>query len=136
MVKRAASLLAGLLAVVINLALLGLFGWAAFNPRGIYGPVREQVDFVVMLFAVFPLANLVALLLQGVGSPGSGRYIKVVRVLNVGLVVVAVIFGVASALESTFSRVEQVATLFLLVPPAATALALHSPRTITMETRP
>ena len=133
MVKRAASLIAALLAVVINIALLGLFGWAAANPRGIYGPVREQVDFIAMLFALFPLANLVALGLQGIGGPSRGRYVKAVRVLNVGLVVVAVVFGVASALESTFSGLEQVATLFLLVPPAATALALHSPRAITME---
>jgi hypothetical protein len=121
------------LAVVINIGLLGLFGWAAFNPRGIYGPVREQVDFMAMLFAAFPLANLVALHLQGRGSPSRGRYVKAVRVLNMGLVVVAVIFGVASALESAFSGLEQVATLFLLVPPATTALALRSPRTITME---
>ena len=135
MLKRATSFLAALLAVVINIALLGLFGWAAVNPRGIYGPVREQIDFMAMLFALFPLANLVALGLQGKGDSGRGRYVKAVRVLNVGLLVVAVAFGVASALESTFSGLEQVATLFLLIPPATTALALHSPRAITMEAR-
>ncbi len=135
MVRRAASLIATLLAVVINIGLLGLFGWSAFNPRGIYGPVREQVDFIAMLFAVFPLANLVALHLQGTGSPSRGRYVKAVRVLNMGLVVVAVVFGVASALESPFSGLEQVATLFLLIPPATTAMALHSPRAITMKAR-
>jgi hypothetical protein len=134
-VKRAASLIAALLAVVINVGLLGLFGWAAFNPRGIYGPVREQVDFMALLFAVFPLANLVALGLQATASPSRGRYVRAVRVLNMALVVVAVTFGVASARESTFSSLEQVATLFLLVPPATTALALHSPKAITMEER-
>ena len=126
MVRGGWSVLAGIVATLVNLGLLALLVWLAFNPG---------VGFVAMLLAVFPVANLIALLLRGESAPGKRRYVKVVRILNLCLVGVALVFGVASAAELTFSGLEQMATLFLLIPPAATAMALRSAMSMTPDPR-
>jgi chromate transport protein ChrA len=127
MVRGGWSLLAGVVAALVNLGLLVLLGWLAF---------KREVGFVAVLLAVFPAANLIALVLRGASTQGKRRYVKVVRILNLCLVGVALVFGVASAAELTFSGLEQMATLFLSIPPAATAMALHSARPMTPDPRP
>ena len=127
MVRGGWSVLAGIVAALVNLGLLALLGWLAFNP---------EVGFVTMPLAVFPVANLIALVLRGASTPGKRRYVKVVRILNLCLVGVALVFGVASAAELTFSGLEQMVTLLLLIPPAATAMALQSAKSVMPDLRP
>ncbi len=122
--------LAGILAGAINFWLLRYLVWNALNPHGIFGRVRERFDFASMIMALVPLANLIAILLRILGPPRTQALIKVIRGFNVFLVVGALVFGVASAVESSFSGFEQLGTLLLLLPPAATVLALHSPKQI------
>jgi len=127
MLKRSLWLLAQIVALVVNVSLLLLFGWSAFNPRGVFGAVDKSIDFLALAFATFPMVNLAAIFIRWMRDNNLSPFLKAVRVMNLSLVIVALVFGVASAFESTFSHLEQVATLFLLIPPTVTSLALGAP---------
>jgi hypothetical protein len=58
-VNRARFPIAAVLAAVINLFLFGVLVWAALE-----GDFREVADIVAMFLALFPLLNLVALVLR------------------------------------------------------------------------
>ena len=126
--KRASLPIAAVLAASINLLLLAVLLWSAIE-----GDVREMADIVVMCLALFPLLNLVALVLRASSSESTATFVKATRVLNFCLAAAAVLVGVASASELTFSGLEQVATLLLLVPPVLTAWALSTPLPISSQ---
>lgn len=113
-------------AALLNAGLIALFGWTALHPFGLYGPLKQDHDFGALAVAVFPLANLLAIVVRGSSASSGHRFIKVMRFLNLALVAMALLFGAGSAIELTYSGIERFATLLLLVPPGATALALST----------
>jgi len=127
-VNRARFPIAAVLAAVINLFLFGVLVWAALE-----GDFREVADIVAMFLALFPLLNLVALVLRRSGSQRTAKFVKATRVLNFCFAGAAILFGVASVSELTFSGLEQAATLLLLVPPVLTAWALSTPQPISPQ---
>jgi hypothetical protein len=85
------------MAALGNLGLLALLGCLVLNP---------EVGFVAMLLAVFPVANLIALVFRGESTPGKRRYVKVVRILNLCLVGAALVFVRADAVGRTSDLVS------------------------------
>ena len=79
---------------------------------------------VRVITTIIPTANLLALSWRWSKNPRKQNFLTAVLWANRVGVALAVLFGVASAVELTYSGLEKMATVLLLVPPAVTAIAL------------
>jgi hypothetical protein len=114
------------LAIGLNLmAILALIlGGALLFGSG--GAVRDIAAIAVCL--TIPVANLVALGLKHSANSRAIRFSTVILWVNRAGIGLGAIFGIASAVELTYSGQEIMATLALTIPPAVTSLALSKHR--------
>jgi hypothetical protein len=114
-----------IVAMGINIVLLIVLARASLFPSRIFGSPGPSDAIVPACLAAVPIANLVALLqaFMRFGDRGT-RLVRIVSWANRVGVVLGVLFGVASAVELTYSSIEIMMTLVLVIPPACTAIAL------------
>lgn len=103
----------------LNLAMAVLLVWLAFSPPAFNGKTPDK-DPTYLIFVTYFLINSITLLFFNGNKRSIKMFRQIVYSFNLLLVLGAIIFGVASALESVFSGPEIFAALLLLTPPLIT----------------
>jgi hypothetical protein len=119
-VKRA---VATVVAAIVNVCLIVLVLFLFLGPSALLSDRRQPPSVVELLPILYPATNVGALFaafrLRGRSLLPSAAYY-----FNGGLAVIGLLFGLGSAIESTFSNLEQVATAVILIPSVTTWYAL------------
>jgi hypothetical protein len=112
------------LAVMVNLALVATLLWLGVRQPRPYGEPSTSNALGFAVLSILPLVNLAALGVARKRSAAARSFARAVSWANRGGAALGILFGLASCLELTYSPMEVVATIFLVVPPAVTAVAL------------